>query len=117
MKMVMAALLILSFGFVHAQDVQTGNSVTTPSSGVEEGRPSHEQRKAMKEELKDERDAVTSACQEEAKAANCGDKSAGRGLLKCIHGHKKESKDFKISESCKTAMKALRSERKKVKRH
>lgn len=110
-------VFLLGVGFVHAQDSSTDKSVATPSSGVEEGRPSKEQRNSMREELGNEKLAVNSACQDEAKSANCGDKVVGRGLLKCIHSHKKASSDFKISDGCKAAMKSLKSEHRKAKHH
>ncbi len=110
-QLVLIALVAMSFSAVQAQD-----SVAGPSTGVEAGKPSKEQRKAMHEELKDERSAVDAACAEEAKAANCSDKVVGKGLLKCIHQHKKASADFKISAGCKDAMKTLRSERHKMKK-
>lgn len=115
MKYLVMVTVLMWFGISQAQDTSTQVSPATPSAGVEEGRPSKEQRKAMKEELSDERDAVNTACSEEAKAAGCADKSVGRGLLKCIRQHKMASKDFKISEGCKNSMKSLRAERKKIK--
>lgn len=114
MKKIMLALVMLSIGFAHAQN-GSANPVASPNTGVEAGRPSKEQREVNKAEMQDERDAVVSACSEESKAANCGDKVVGKGLLKCIHSHKKASKDFKVSDGCKSAMKALKEERKRVK--
>lgn len=105
MKFVFVVLMSLSFTFVNAQE---GSAQAT-------GAATKEEKKAMHEQLKDERDAVNVACVEEAKVANCGDKVVGKGLLKCIHAHKKASADFKISDGCKTAMKSLRSERKNIK--
>lgn len=110
-QLVLIAFVSMSFSMVQAQE-----GVASPATGVEAGKPSTEQRKAMHEELKDERSAVDSACAEEAKAANCGDKTVGKGLLKCIHQHKKASADFKVSDGCKGAMKALKSEHKKNKK-
>ncbi|MEO5666668.1 MAG: hypothetical protein ABIR96_01280 [Bdellovibrionota bacterium] len=55
--------------------------------------------------------AVDSSCNEEAKTANCGDQKVGSGLLKCIHAYKKEHKDFKVSDGCKSAVKKLHADR------
>lgn len=115
-QLLIITIAVMSLSIAHAQDSSEKQSVATPSTGVDAGKPSKEQRKAMHEELKDERSAVDSACVEEAKAANCGDKIVGKGLLKCIHQHKKASADFKISDSCKEAMKNLKSERHKMKK-
>lgn len=87
----------------HAEDSKAANQPTKDSNPT------------VKEQLKDERDAVLAACAEESKAGGCGDKSVGKGLLKCIYEHKKASQDFKISDGCKTAMKALRKESRKIK--
>ena len=114
MKRVLLTLVVLSFSFAHAQNATADKSVPTPSTGVEAGRPSKEQREANKTEMQGERDAVVSACAEESKAGGCDEKVVGKGLLKCIHSHKKASKDFKVSEGCKTALKALKEERKRV---
>lgn len=71
---------------------------------------------AQNGELKQDKEAVDSACSAEAKTANCGDAKVGTGLLKCIHGYKKEhKKEFKISDGCKSAMKKLKSDRKEMK--
>lgn len=109
-------IAVLGFSVAHGQDSSSAPSVAAPSTGVEPGKPSKEQQKAMNEELKDERSAVNAACAAEAKSANCGDKVVGKGLLKCIHQHRKASADFKVSDSCKAAMKNLKSERHKVKK-
>lgn len=79
------------------------------------GHMSKEEHKAMAKELKDEKDAVDSACSAESKEAGCGDKTVGKGLLKCLHEHKKASKEFKISEGCHSAMKNLRHEKHRLK--
>lgn len=63
-------------------------------------------------DLETQKNAVNSACADEAVKANCGEQKVGSGLLKCIHSHKKANRDFKISESCKEAMKHLKEERK-----
>lgn len=118
MKNVLFALVIMSFGLVHAEGVAQGSNPSGNPS-LEAGKMSKDERRAMHEQLKDEREAVVTACAEESKAANCGDKVVGKGLLKCIHQSKVESKkagkEFKISEGCKTAMKNLKTEREKFK--
>lgn len=114
--LILITVALMGLSIAQAQESSEKPSAAAPATGVEAGKPSKEQRKAMHEELKDERSAVESACVEEAKAANCGDKSVGKGLLKCIHQHKKASAEFKISDSCKEAMKNLKSERRKVKK-
>lgn len=103
MKLVLWMFVVLSFGFANAEE------------SAAKGEMSKEEKKAMHEALKDEKSAVDSACAEEAKVAGCGDKVVGKGLLKCLHEHKKASKEFKVSDSCKSAMKSLKEERKKVK--
>jgi hypothetical protein len=71
---------------------------------------------AQNGELKQDKEAVDSACSAEAKTANCGDAKVGTGLLKCIHGYKKEhKKEFTISDGCKSAMKKLKADRKEMK--
>lgn len=60
--------------------------------------------------------AVDNACTEEAKTANCGEEKVGTGLLKCLHAYKKDHKDFKPSEGCKTALKQLREDHKNNKK-
>lgn len=71
---------------------------------------------AQNGELKQDKEAVEAACSAEAKAANCGDAKVGKGLLKCIHKHKKENKkDFTISDGCKSAMKKLKEDRREHK--
>ena len=49
--------------------------------------------------------AINSACTADAQAANCGSEAVGTGLLKCIHAYKKANPTYKISPSCKAAMK------------
>ncbi len=69
---------------------------------------------AQNGELKQDKEAVDSACSAEAKTANCGDAKVGTGLLKC--GYKKEhKKEFTISDGCKSAMKKLKADGKEMK--
>lgn len=64
------------------------------------------------EGVKADREAVNAACSTDAQTAGCGSEVVGKGLLKCLHNYKKEHKEFKFSESCKSSMKKLRSDRK-----
>lgn len=59
--------------------------------------------------------AINAACAADASTAGCADKVVGGGLLKCLHAYKKEHKDFKISEGCKSSTKSLRDEKKEWK--
>jgi hypothetical protein len=56
-----------------------------------------------------EAQAVNSACSQESMAANCGSEKVGSGLIKCIRAYKREHKEFKLSESCKSSMKKLKT--------
>jgi len=61
--------------------------------------------------LQADRDAVNSSCSAEAATAGCAsDAKVGSGLLKCIHAYKKEHKEFKISEGCKSASQKLKAD-------
>jgi len=63
--------------------------------------------------LKADRQAIDSACTQEAQTAGCGNEVVGKGLLKCIHAYKqKNQKTFTISSGCKTAMAQLRADKK-----
>lgn len=106
MKWFIATWVGICFGLAHVAQAEDAVKTSTTK----------EEKKAMHEQLKDEREATNAACVTEAKEANCGDKTVGKGLLKCIREHKKASKDFKISEGCKSAMKALREEKQRVKK-
>lgn len=71
-----------------------------------------------KGEMKVQREAVNAACAEDAKTAGCEGKEMGKGLMKCIHAHKKSDANFKMTESCEKAvgdMKAARKEHKSKK--
>lgn len=72
--------------------------------------------KEVRAELKQDKEAVATACAEEAKIANCGDAKVGTGLLKCIHQYKKENrKEFKISDACKESMRRLKAHKMEMK--
>jgi hypothetical protein len=115
MKNILLVLAFVVFGIGVTQAEESPTAPKTGGTAVESGQPTKEQKQAMRAEMQGEKDAVLSACSEESKAAGCGDKVVGKGLLKCIHEHKKASKDFKVSEGCKTSMKALKEERRRVK--
>lgn len=57
-------------------------------------------------------EAVNTACSQEASSAGCGTEKVGSGLLKCLRKYKKENKEFKFSDGCKSAMKTLRADKK-----
>lgn len=63
-----------------------------------------------------EKQRVEATCHQEAKMANCGDKKVGTGLIKCIHNYKITNKAFHYSDTCKSALGALSSERKAQRR-
>ncbi|MDD5272395.1 MAG: hypothetical protein PHU14_06705 [Methylovulum sp.] len=50
------------------------------------------------------------ACAADATTANCGSEKIGSGLLKCIFAYKKANPSFHLSDTCKTALKALRTD-------
>ncbi len=57
--------------------------------------------------------AINAACATDSQTAGCDGKEVGTGLIRCLHAYRKQHKqDFKISESCKAALKASREERK-----
>ena len=70
-----------------------------------------------KAEMEAQRNAVESACAADATTTGCSGKEVGKGLLKCMHEYKKAHKDFKFSDSCKSATKELKHERKEHKKH
>ena len=67
-------------------------------------------------EVKADKEAVNAACSQDAATAGCGSETVGKGLLKCLHTYKKEHKDFKLSEGCKSAMKTLHADKKEMKK-
>lgn len=75
----------------------------------------NEQLKDEKAKVEADKTQVNSACSADAQTAGCGGQVVGEGLLKCMHAYKKEHKDFKFSEGCKTAMKQLRGDRAELK--
>lgn len=64
------------------------------------------------EQMKADAEAVNSACTQDGATAGCGNEKVGSGLLKCLHAYKKAHKEFKFQESCVTAMKTMRADRK-----
>ena len=75
--------------------------------------PSKEEIKATVEAAKTQ---LQNACTEDAAKAGCADKEIGEGLMKCIHAYKKENKDFKLSDSCKSATHDLKKKRREYKK-
>jgi hypothetical protein len=67
------------------------------------------------EPLKADREAVNASCSADAQTAGCGSEVVGKGLLKCLHNYKKAHKEFKFSDSCKSAMKKLKEDKKEFK--
>ncbi len=63
------------------------------------------------EKVKEDAQAINSACKADAATAGCGDEVVGKGLLKCLHNYKKAHKDYKFSEGCREAMKQLKEDR------
>ncbi len=66
-------------------------------------------------DMKEDKAAVESSCVQEAVTAKCGQDKVGTGLLKCLHAYKKQNKDFKFGEACKSSMKKLHQDRKEKK--
>ena len=76
----------------------------------------HSEKKAeMKAKMAAHKTEVNQACSADAEKAGCAGKEIGGGLMKCLHAYKKANKDFQISDSCKSATKSLRDERKSAK--
>ncbi len=63
------------------------------------------------EKMKQDAQAINSACKADAATAGCGDEVVGKGLLKCLHAYKKSHKEYKFSEGCRDAMKQLKEDR------
>lgn len=75
-----------------------------------------EKMKGMHEEMKAGRDAVTAACKEDAAKAGCAaDQTMGKGLMKCFHDYKEKNKDFKLSETCKSAHEGMKDKHAEMK--
>lgn len=53
-------------------------------------------------------EATNIGCAADAKAANCGDKKVGTGLLKCIGDYRKANKSYKVSDKCAEATKNMK---------
>jgi len=74
---------------------------------------------SAKEEIKakvvEAKTKVNNSCSEDAAKAGCTGKEFGKGLMKCLHAYKKEHKDFKISDSCKSSTKEVKAEREQLK--
>lgn len=76
----------------------------------------HEKKEEMKAKMAEKKAEVTAACAADAKGTPCEGKEVGAGLLKCLHEHKKQNKEFKLSEGCKASAKDLRDEKKELKK-
>lgn len=74
-----------------------------------------EKKAEVKAKIAAHKQEVNSACSADAEKAGCAGKEIGAGLMKCLHAYKKSNKEFQISESCKSATKSLRDERKSAK--
>jgi hypothetical protein len=61
---------------------------------------------------KADKQAVDSACAQDAVTAGCTNQVVGKGLLKCLHAYKKANKSFQFSEACKASMTTLKADRK-----
>lgn len=65
---------------------------------------------------REEMDAqVKQACAAEITTTGCGEKSIGRGLMRCMHEYKRAHKDFKISDGCREVKHQLKAEHKERK--
>lgn len=54
---------------------------------------------------------VDTACTQEAQITGCSDKSADKGLLKCMSHYRKSHKSFKLSPACKAAVQKFHSDK------
>ncbi|MDR3606220.1 MAG: hypothetical protein P4M08_02440 [Oligoflexia bacterium] len=61
--------------------------------------------------IKADAQAINSACAADGQTASCGTETFGHGLLKCIFAYKKANPNFKISDSCKAAMKQFHADK------
>ncbi len=68
-----------------------------------------------KAEIKADAEAINTACQADAQAANCKDEKVGGGLLKCMWVYKKANPKFQFSAECKEAMSHMKKDRKEMK--
>ncbi len=66
-------------------------------------------------DIKSDKEAVNAACAQDAATAGCASEVVGKGLLKCLYKYKKDHKDYKFSEGCKSATKALQADHKEKK--
>ncbi len=62
--------------------------------------------------MKDDNQAINTACTADAQTAGCGSEVVGKGLLKCLHAYKEAHKDFKFSDGCKSAMEKRHADKK-----
>lgn len=71
---------------------------------------------AMDEKLKEEAQAINSACKTDAANAGCAGEVVGKGLLKCLRAYKQAHKEYKFTDACREAVKEFREERKAEKK-
>ncbi|AZZ37627.1 hypothetical protein CIK05_12760 [Bdellovibrio sp. qaytius] len=65
--------------------------------------------------MSEQKVAINKACEADAATAGCTGKEFGGGLMKCLHAYKKANKGFELSEGCKSATHAMRSEKSEMK--
>jgi hypothetical protein len=113
-KIIFVLMTVALFSVSHAET----NAPTDSNPSKEERMQKREERKKMREERKaareDMKEKIKSACAEDISKTGCT--GEGKDLLRCVHDYKKSNKDFKASDSCKSAMKegrAFRHEQKK----
>jgi hypothetical protein len=63
------------------------------------------------EQIKADANYVDTACTQEAQITGCSDKSADKGLLKCMSHYRKSHKSFKLSPACKAAVQKFHSDK------
>ncbi len=65
----------------------------------------------MKAKVGADKDQVNTACATDAQNLGCAGKTVGHDLLKCMHAAKREKKDYKFQDSCKTAMQTFHGDK------
>ncbi len=51
--------------------------------------------------------SIDNACSQDAATAGCANEKVGTGLIKCLHTYKKANRSYKISPSCRAAIKQM----------
>ncbi len=103
MKTIICLFLILLIG------------ANVSADGHNKNGPHAEKKAEIKQKIEAQRNAVETACSEDATKTGCAGKEVGEGLLKCMKAFKEANKDFTFSESCKNARKELHKDRKELK--